>query len=129
VSPVKYELGFYIPEDDILNSHRREHIKSYIEYLRWQPWRVLRHYPSNRLRTESRVTRRLESEWLTSESGTSRLLSVDRDGHVPVSEPLTAGAERARTHARTHRRGERCESASAGVQKRDAFSVTLLSCS
>jgi hypothetical protein len=24
VSPVKYELGFYIPEDDILHSHRRE---------------------------------------------------------------------------------------------------------
>jgi hypothetical protein len=22
VSPVKYELGFYIPEDDILHSHR-----------------------------------------------------------------------------------------------------------
>jgi hypothetical protein len=29
VSPVKYELGFYIPEDDILHSHRRENIKSY----------------------------------------------------------------------------------------------------
>jgi hypothetical protein len=24
VSPVRYELGFYIPEDDILHSHRRE---------------------------------------------------------------------------------------------------------
>jgi hypothetical protein len=24
VFPVKYELGFYIPEDDILHSHRRE---------------------------------------------------------------------------------------------------------
>jgi hypothetical protein len=23
VSPVKYKLGFYIPEDDILHSHRR----------------------------------------------------------------------------------------------------------
>jgi hypothetical protein len=30
VSPVKYELGFYIPEDDILLSHRRENLKSYI---------------------------------------------------------------------------------------------------
>jgi hypothetical protein len=29
VSPVKYELGFYIPEDDILHSHRREELKSY----------------------------------------------------------------------------------------------------
>jgi hypothetical protein len=29
VSPVKYELGFYIPEDDILHSHRCENLKSY----------------------------------------------------------------------------------------------------
>jgi hypothetical protein len=29
VSPVKYELGFYIPEDGILYSHRRGNIKSY----------------------------------------------------------------------------------------------------
>jgi hypothetical protein len=30
VSPVKYELGFYILGDDILHSHRRESLKSYI---------------------------------------------------------------------------------------------------
>jgi hypothetical protein len=30
VSPMKYELGFYIPEDDILHSDRRENLKSYI---------------------------------------------------------------------------------------------------
>jgi hypothetical protein len=29
VSPVKYELGVYIPEDSILHSHRRENLKSY----------------------------------------------------------------------------------------------------
>jgi hypothetical protein len=29
VSPVKYELGFYIPEDEILHSHRREKLHSY----------------------------------------------------------------------------------------------------
>jgi hypothetical protein len=29
VSPVKYELGFYTPEDAILHSHRRENLKSY----------------------------------------------------------------------------------------------------
>jgi hypothetical protein len=33
VSPVKYELVFYIPEDDILHSHRRENLKSYIDDL------------------------------------------------------------------------------------------------
>jgi hypothetical protein len=31
VSPVKYELGFYIPEDGILLSHRREELKSYMK--------------------------------------------------------------------------------------------------
>jgi hypothetical protein len=29
VSPVRYELGFYIPEEDILHSHRRETFKSH----------------------------------------------------------------------------------------------------
>jgi hypothetical protein len=32
VSPVKYELGFYIPEDDIRHSHCRENLKSYNVY-------------------------------------------------------------------------------------------------
>jgi hypothetical protein len=35
VSPVKYELGFCIPEDDILHSHRREILKSYIALIGW----------------------------------------------------------------------------------------------
>jgi hypothetical protein len=30
MSPVKYELDSYIPKDDILHSHRRENIRSYI---------------------------------------------------------------------------------------------------
>jgi hypothetical protein len=29
VSPMKYELEFYIPEDDILHSHGRENLYSY----------------------------------------------------------------------------------------------------
>jgi hypothetical protein len=33
VSPVWYELGFYIAEDDILHSHCRENLKSYIAGL------------------------------------------------------------------------------------------------
>jgi hypothetical protein len=33
VSTVKYELGFYIPEDDILHSHHRKNLKSYISFL------------------------------------------------------------------------------------------------
>jgi hypothetical protein len=32
VSPVKYELGFYIPQDDILQGHRRENVISYIHH-------------------------------------------------------------------------------------------------
>jgi hypothetical protein len=31
MSPVKYERGFYIPEDDILHSHSRENFKFYTE--------------------------------------------------------------------------------------------------
>jgi hypothetical protein len=32
---VKYELGFYIPEDGILLGHRRETLKSYIALTGW----------------------------------------------------------------------------------------------
>jgi hypothetical protein len=35
VSPVKYELGFYIPEDDVLHGHCRENFKSYIALTGW----------------------------------------------------------------------------------------------
>jgi hypothetical protein len=35
VSPVGYELGFYIPEEDIFHSHRRETLKSYIALTGW----------------------------------------------------------------------------------------------
>jgi hypothetical protein len=35
MSPLKYELGFYIPEDGILHSHcRREYLKSNITLSR-----------------------------------------------------------------------------------------------
>jgi hypothetical protein len=32
VSPVRYELGFYIPEDGIFHSHCNENLKSYIAF-------------------------------------------------------------------------------------------------
>jgi hypothetical protein len=35
VSPVKYELGFHKPEDDILHSDRRGNLKSYITLTGW----------------------------------------------------------------------------------------------
>jgi hypothetical protein len=35
---VKYELGFYIPEDDILHSDRRENLKPYIVLTGWALW-------------------------------------------------------------------------------------------
>jgi hypothetical protein len=35
VSPVKYELVFNIAEDDILHSHRRESLRSYIALTGW----------------------------------------------------------------------------------------------
>jgi hypothetical protein len=37
---VKYEQGFYTPEDDILHSHRRENLKSYLALTGWAlQWR------------------------------------------------------------------------------------------
>jgi hypothetical protein len=33
MSSVRYELGVYIPEDDILHSQRRENVKSYTPSL------------------------------------------------------------------------------------------------
>jgi hypothetical protein len=35
VSLVRYELGFYIAEDAILHSHRRENLKSYTALTGW----------------------------------------------------------------------------------------------
>jgi hypothetical protein len=35
VSPVKYGMDFYIPEDDILHSKRRKTLKSYIALTGW----------------------------------------------------------------------------------------------
>jgi hypothetical protein len=32
---VRYKHGFYIPEDDILHSDRRENLKSYIALTGW----------------------------------------------------------------------------------------------
>jgi hypothetical protein len=31
VSPVKYKLRFYIPEDGVLHGHRRENLRSEID--------------------------------------------------------------------------------------------------
>jgi hypothetical protein len=33
--PVRYELCFYIPEDEILRSHRHENLKSYKALTGW----------------------------------------------------------------------------------------------
>jgi hypothetical protein len=38
VFPVTYELGFNIPEDGILHSHRRKNIKSYTALTGWALW-------------------------------------------------------------------------------------------
>jgi hypothetical protein len=40
MSSVRYELGFYISEDDILYSHHRDNLKSYIALSGWTlKWR------------------------------------------------------------------------------------------
>jgi hypothetical protein len=35
VSPVRYELSFYIPEDDIFHSQHHEKLNSYISLTGW----------------------------------------------------------------------------------------------
>jgi hypothetical protein len=35
VSPVRYEMGSYIPEDNILRNDRPENLKSYIALAGW----------------------------------------------------------------------------------------------
>jgi hypothetical protein len=35
VSSVRYEMGFHIPEDGILHSHRRDNLRSYIALTGW----------------------------------------------------------------------------------------------
>jgi hypothetical protein len=35
VSPVRYELGFYIPEDSILHNPLLENLKSYVALTGW----------------------------------------------------------------------------------------------
>jgi hypothetical protein len=37
VSPVSYELGFYISEDDTLHSDRRRNLKSYMSHFCLKP--------------------------------------------------------------------------------------------
>jgi hypothetical protein len=45
VFPVKYGLGFYIPEDDILHSHRRENLISFIVLTGWALYRRRNVFP------------------------------------------------------------------------------------
>jgi hypothetical protein len=42
VSPVRYEPGFYIQEDGILHSHRRDNLKPYLYIL--SLFKVLQYY-------------------------------------------------------------------------------------
>jgi hypothetical protein len=45
VFPVRYELGFYIPGDGILHSHRRENLRFYTELTGWALWRRSNVFP------------------------------------------------------------------------------------
>jgi hypothetical protein len=42
VSPVRYELGSHIPEDDILHIHRRGNLRSYTKKNKQTPWPLVR---------------------------------------------------------------------------------------
>jgi hypothetical protein len=67
LSPVKYELCFYIPEDDILHSHSRGSLKSYIDKCR--SLMSVKRYKSlklknigTRARSERNIDRRARNE-------------------------------------------------------------------
>jgi hypothetical protein len=47
MSPVKYKLGFYIPEDTILHSHCRKSLKSYLVSQSWYWCELTLLQPSN----------------------------------------------------------------------------------
>jgi hypothetical protein len=64
MSPVKYELGFYISEDDILHSHRRENLKSLLPiavYLKQNVSEMVHVFwdsvPKRRFKLESHATK------------------------------------------------------------------------
>jgi hypothetical protein len=42
MSPVKYEMGFYIPEDGTLPSHHRDNLKSH--RVSWHPFSDIVHF-------------------------------------------------------------------------------------
>jgi hypothetical protein len=56
VSPVKYELAFYIPEYNILHSHRRENLKSFKVQL-FSEAKKMTGYCSKFLATDPEVSR------------------------------------------------------------------------
>jgi hypothetical protein len=45
MSSVKYDLGFYSPEDTTFHSHRRENLRSYIALTGWALWRRRNVFP------------------------------------------------------------------------------------
>jgi hypothetical protein len=53
VSPVNYELVSYIPEDDILHSHRRDTLNSYTRNLGYISWLLRWDMASVRIKYEA----------------------------------------------------------------------------
>jgi hypothetical protein len=45
VFPVRYKLGFYIPEDGFLHNHRRENLSSYVTLTDWAVQRRCNVFP------------------------------------------------------------------------------------
>jgi hypothetical protein len=60
VSPVRYEIGFYIPEDDILHSHCRDNVKYYTAAV-WAERQAVNHHAeaSIALLNDSKITQNI----------------------------------------------------------------------
>jgi hypothetical protein len=90
VFPVKYELGFYIP-DDILHGHGRENLKSYRNTKSLTPWtsvvlgklpvaQLLKTFPAfhgtRRFINVSTTDLRWSVSWVTSVHTTALYISI-----------------------------------------------------
>jgi hypothetical protein len=79
VSPVKYELGFYNSEHDILHSHCRENLKSSISercfYLSYCLWIVIRSGSEEDVSTEYIVSIFSGDHYISEEANRRRSLA------------------------------------------------------
>jgi hypothetical protein len=112
VSPVKYELGFYIPEDDILHSHRSENLKSYIALTDWTVGRRCNVFP---VRYELGFLSQKTTFFIVTAVKTSNLTRSDHSASKPDTSQLVK-QKRHREYGRAHARYANGESLASSLE-------------